>query len=207
LIEGSGTADEPIANLTFSGLQFSYATWLGPSSSEGFSEIQAGYQVTRPDGYSRQALCQFVPNGTCPFAAWTQDPGNISLTYAHHVHFLNDDFFHLGAAALTLGNGAQDVEGCIFTDVASNGVQLGGVDLPLAPIDQFTARNRVTNNLFRLSARIIAEAFPSSSATHAITSSPITRSITFPTRPSQSDGADGPIKFASPGRRITQPAT
>ena len=151
LIEGSGTPDAPIANLTFSGLQFSYATWLGPSSNEGFSEIQANYQVTGPDGYSRQALCHLVPEGTCPYGAWTPEPGNLTFRYAHHVQFINDDFVHLGAAGLTLGDGAQDdtVEGCIFTDISGNGVQLGGVDLPLAPVDQFTARNRISNNLFR----------------------------------------------------------
>lgn len=151
LVEGDGTAAAPIDDITFSGLQFSYATWLGPSSPEGFSEIQANYQVTGSDGYSRQALCHFVPNGTCPFGAWTQAHGNISLSFAHHVRFINDDFIHLGAAALTLGDGAQNdlVEGCIFTDISGNGVQLGGVDTPLAPIKDFTANNRIENNLFR----------------------------------------------------------
>ena len=151
LVEGSGTATQPLDHVTFSGIEFAYATWLGPSSNEGFSEIQANYQVTGPDGYSRQALCHLVPDGTCPYAAWTQEPGNITLSYAHHVQFINDDFVHLGAAGLTLGDGAQDdiVERCIFTDISGNGVQLGGVDLPLAPIDQFTARNRIRNNLFR----------------------------------------------------------
>lgn len=151
LIEGKGTAAAPIDDITFSGLQFSYATWLGPSSNEGFSEIQANYQVTGPDGYSRQALCHFVPNGTCPFGAWTQAHANISLSFAHHVRFIDDDFIHLGAAALTLGHGAQNdsVEGCIFTDISGNGIQLGGVDTPLAPIKDFTANNRIENNLFR----------------------------------------------------------
>ncbi|HKR28089.1 MAG TPA: right-handed parallel beta-helix repeat-containing protein, partial [Acidobacteriaceae bacterium] len=151
LVEGSGTAAQPLDNVTFSGIEFAYATWLGPSSNEGFSEIQANYQVTGPDGYSRQALCHLVPDGTCPYAAWTQEPGNITLSYAHHVQFIDDEFVHLGAAGLTLGDGAQDdiVERCIFTDISGNGVQLGGVDLPLAPIDQFTARNRIRNNLFR----------------------------------------------------------
>lgn len=151
LVEGDGSAAAPIDNITFSGLQFSYATWLGPSSPEGFSEIQANYQVTGPDGYSRQALCHFVPNGTCPFGAWTQAHANISLSFAHRVRFIHDDFIHLGAAALTLGDGAQNdsVEGCIFTDISGNGVQLGGVDTPLAPIKDFTSNNRVENNLFR----------------------------------------------------------
>ena len=151
LVEGSGSASTPIDNITFSGLQFSYATWLAPSGPEGFSEIQANYQVTGPDGYSRQALCHLAPDGMCPYGAWTQAHGNISLSFAHHVQFLDDDFIHLGAAALTLGDGAQKdtVRGCIFTDVSGNGVQLGGVDTPLAPVDEFTADNRVENNLFR----------------------------------------------------------
>lgn len=151
LVEGAGTAAAPIENITFTGLQFSYATWLGPSSDEGFSEIQANYQVTGPDGYSRQALCHLVPNGACPYGAWTQIPGNISFSFAHHVRFMDDDFIHLGAAALTLGDGAQNdiVEGCIFTDISGNGLQLGGVDTPLASIAEFTANNRIENNLFR----------------------------------------------------------
>lgn len=151
LVEGAGTASAPIKDITFSGIQFSYATWLAPSGPDGFSEIQANYQVTGPDGYSRQALCNLVQNGMCPYGAWTQAHGNIDLSFAHHVQFLDDDFIHLGAAALTLGNGAQNdiVQGCIFTDVSGNGVQLGGVDTPLAPIAEFTSDNRIESNLFR----------------------------------------------------------
>lgn len=151
LVEGSGTASAPIDNIEFSGIQFAYSTWLGPSGPDGFSEIQANYQVTGPEGYSHQALCHLVPNGTCPYGAWTQIPGNLSLTHAHRVRFLNDDFIHLGAAALTLGDGAQNdlVQGCIFTDISGNGLQLGGVDQPLAPISEFTSSNRIEDNLFR----------------------------------------------------------
>jgi hypothetical protein len=151
LILGNGTANAPIDNVEFSGIQFSYATWLGPNGTDGFSEIQANYQVTGVDGYSRQALCHLVPDGSCPYGAWTQIPGNISLTHAHSIRFINDDFIHLGAAALTLGDGAQHdlVQGCIFTDISGNGLQLGGVDQPLAPISEFTANNDITNNLFR----------------------------------------------------------
>ena len=151
LVEAAGTAAAPIERVVFSGLQFSYATWLGPSSSEGFSEIQANYQVTGPDGYSRQGLCSLVPGGTCPYGAWTPAPGNLDLRFAHHIQFLNDAFVHLGAAGLSLGDGAQNdvVEGCIFADISGNGLELGGVDTPLAPIAEFTAGNRIENNLFR----------------------------------------------------------
>ena len=151
LVEASGTAADPIHNIVFRGIQFSYATWLGPSGPNGFSEIQANYQVTGPDGYSRQALCHLVPNGTCPFGAWTPAPGNLEFHYAHHIQFLNDDFVHLGAAGLSLGDGSQYdvVQGCLFADISGNGLDLGGVDQPLAPIAAFTSGNRILDNLFR----------------------------------------------------------
>ena len=151
LIEADGSAAAPVDHVVFSGLQFSYATWLGPSSNEGFSEIQANYQVTGPDGYSRQALCILVPNGTCPYGAWTPAPGNLDLRFAHNIQFLNDAFLHLGAAGLSLGDGAQSnlVQGCIFADISGNGLELGGVDAPLASIAEFTSGNRIENNLFR----------------------------------------------------------
>jgi hypothetical protein len=151
LVEADGSASAPVQHIVFSGLQFSYATWLGPSSNEGFSEIQANYQVTGPEGYSRQALCSLVPEGTCPYGAWTPEPGNLDLRFAHNVQFVNDDFIHLGAAGLSLGDGAQDdvVEDCIFADISGNGLELGGVDTPLAPIPEFTSDNHIENNIFR----------------------------------------------------------
>ncbi len=151
LVEGNGTAADPVQNIVIRGIQFSYATWLGPSGPNGFSEIQANYQVTGPDGYSRQALCHFVPNGACPFGAWTPAPGNLEFHYAHHLQFLNDDFVHLGAAGLSLGDGAQDdlVQGCLFADISGNGLDLGGVDQPLAAVAEFTSGNHIDDNLFR----------------------------------------------------------
>jgi Right handed beta helix region/Fibronectin type III domain/Protein of unknown function (DUF1565) len=150
LIEARGTAADPVHNIAFSGIQFSYATWLGPNGPDGFSEIQAGYQVTGQDGYSKQGLCTLVPGGTCPYGAWTKEPANVSLRFAHHIRFTHDAFVHLGAAGLDLGEGAQDdmVEGSVFTDISGNGVELAGVDKPLAPDAEFAIGNRIENNLF-----------------------------------------------------------
>ncbi|HZR41306.1 MAG TPA: hypothetical protein VFB12_14380, partial [Ktedonobacteraceae bacterium] len=109
LISGNGTPSAPIHNLVFDGIQFSYATWLGPNTGDGFSEIQANYQVTGPNGWQVQGLCNLPPTpGTCPYAAWTQIPGNISFTYDQNIQFINDAFVHLGAAGLALGNGSQN---------------------------------------------------------------------------------------------------
>ncbi len=151
LVTGTGSPAQPIHNITFQGIQFSYATWPGSSSKEGFSEIQANYRVTGPDGYSKQALCDLVPGGTCPFGAWTPLAGNISFDWDHEIVFRNDAFVHLGAAGLHLGSGSQKdtVEGCLFTDISGNGLELAEVNAPLAPDPEFAADNKVENNLFR----------------------------------------------------------
>ena len=151
LVKVAGTATERVHDISFSGIGFAYATWLGPSGSNGFSEIQANYQVTGKDGYSKQALCTLVPDGECPYGDWTKTPGNVSVDFGKNIQFLNDVFVNLGAAGLDLASGTQNsmVEGCVFTDISGNGLQLGGVAAPLAPVADFTSGNHIENNLFR----------------------------------------------------------
>ena len=148
LISGQGTESARIHNIIFKGLQFSYATWLYPSSPEGFSEIQANYMVTGPNGYATQGLGDLVPNGQKPFGAWTKTSGNVVFDYDYQIQFLGDDFVHLGGAGLELGDGSQGdlVEGNVFTDVSANGIELGGVDLPEGNDMEVTRDNRILNN-------------------------------------------------------------
>jgi len=149
LISGNGTPSAPIHNLVFDGIQFSYATWLGPNTGDGFSEIQANYQVTGPNGWQVQGLCNLPPTpGTCPYAAWTQIPGNISFTYDQNIQFINDAFVHLGAAGLALGNGSQNdlVKGSVFTDISGNGIELGNVNMPTATGSDQTLGNTIADN-------------------------------------------------------------
>jgi hypothetical protein len=157
LVTGGGTASAPLHNVVFSGIQFSYATWLGPQfhtqgTSDGFSEIQANYQVTGAKGAASQGLCHVPPSsynlGACPYGAWTQIPGNVSLTYDQNIQFTGDAFVHLGAAGLALGDGSQNdvVKGDVVTDVSGNGIQLGNVDMPTATGASQTSGNSVTDN-------------------------------------------------------------
>jgi hypothetical protein len=142
LIDANGLHD-----VAFRGLEFSYATWLTPSSPEGFSEIQAGYTITGKTGYATQGLCQFVAGGTCPYASWTKEPGNVSVT-GQRVEFSDDVFAHLGAAGLEFGTGTKDsaVRGSVFTDISGNGVEVGGVDQPQADDADTTRGNTVEDN-------------------------------------------------------------
>jgi hypothetical protein len=154
LVSGWGTQSAPVHNIIFSGIQFSYATWLQPSTPEGFSEIQANYTITGPDGYATQGLCQFATGGTCPYGDWTQQPGNVDFGYDQDVQFRSDDFTHLGAAGLRLGDGSQrdTVQGDIFTDISGNGMELGGVDdpEPTAAVQDTTGNQILDNHFYAL---------------------------------------------------------
>ncbi|MEV6009331.1 fibronectin type III domain-containing protein [Streptomyces sp. NPDC051976] len=149
LVDGRGTAAAPVHDLAFRGLRFSYATWLTPSSPEGFSEIQAGYTISGSTGYATEGLCGFISGGTCPFGAWTKEPGNVSVGYGHDLDFTDDVFTHLGAAGLDLGDGTQNaaVRGSVFTDISGNGLEIGGVDKALPTDDADVTRGvQVTDN-------------------------------------------------------------
>ncbi|HUB23867.1 MAG TPA: fibronectin type III domain-containing protein [Tepidisphaeraceae bacterium] len=150
LVSGNGTEQNPIHNIVFRGLQFSYATWLYPSTPEGFSEIQANFMVTGPDGYDKQGLGDLAPGGMQPFGAWTPTPGNLAFSYDRQIRFERDAFVHLGGAGLALGDGSQgdSVVGCVFTDISANGLELGNVDLPEFTADQATTDNTIANNYF-----------------------------------------------------------
>ncbi|HEX6527769.1 MAG TPA: fibronectin type III domain-containing protein [Streptosporangiaceae bacterium] len=142
---------QDVHNVVFRGIQFSYATWLAPSTPEGFSEIQANYTITGPNGYATQGLCQFIAGGTCPYGNWTQEPGNVNFQSDTNVRWLNDTFTHLGAAGLRLGDGSRNdtVQGSVFTDISGNGVELGGVDdpMPATPAER-TSGNQILDSHF-----------------------------------------------------------
>ncbi len=148
LVSGRGSASAPIHDITFSGLQFSYATWLRPAGGDGLSEVQATVSLTGTGAGNTQGLCTNVDGGTCPYGAWTVTPGNVSFSYARNLQFLGDGFVHLGATGLDLGNGTQNttVKGSVFTDISGNGIQLGGLNLPTASSANRTSRNTIADN-------------------------------------------------------------
>jgi hypothetical protein len=138
LVTGGGTAMSPLHNVVFHGIQFSYATWMGASSSNGFSEVQANYLVWGTAG----------PTAGNAEYSWFQIPGNVSLTYAQNIQFTNDAFVHLGAAGLALGNGAQNclVQGNVVTDTSGSAIELGNDDMRNATGADQTLGNTISDN-------------------------------------------------------------
>jgi hypothetical protein len=158
LVEGAGTKREPVKNITFSNLRFSYATWMQPNTPDGFSEQQSGFTITGKRGYATQGLCGVVPHGTCPYGAWTKEPGNVQFSYDQNLSFINDRFVHLGAAGLNLDNGSQNdaVIDSVFTDISGNGIEAGNVNMPDATGSSQTTGIAITNNhLYSLPAEYI----------------------------------------------------
>jgi hypothetical protein len=155
LVSAVGTASKPVHDVTFAGIRFAYATWLTPSTGEGFSEIQANYLVTGSGGYATQGLCDRVPGGTCPYGNWTRIHANLVFGFAQHITLDGDEFVHLGGAGIDFGDGTQNsvVRGSVFTDVSGNGMMVGGVGIVNPSAAQATIGNQVVDNhLFNLPA-------------------------------------------------------
>jgi hypothetical protein len=120
LIRGEGSTRKPIEHVEFRGLTFSYATWLQPSSDNGYVSDQGGFHLLG-SGHEPNVI------GHDPHNAPT--PGNVSFGFARDVRFVNDRFRHLGAVGLALGTGSQHalVRGSTFADVGSSAIQLSGI--------------------------------------------------------------------------------
>jgi hypothetical protein len=125
LLQGAGSLAEPVHDITFTGLQFSYATWNAPSSSTGFADVQSNLHRT---GANNQGLCTFsTPAGSCPWGALTQPLANVDFTAASNITISGNRFADLGGAGLSFKyGGSHDViEGNEFTQIASTALSLG----------------------------------------------------------------------------------
>src|SRR5260370_35346633 len=80
LLTPSSTANNPLHDVTFSGITFAYTTWRQPSSNDGFPDMQGTMYIEGPNGSTTQGLCQYVsPAGTCPFASGSRPPAPVDL--------------------------------------------------------------------------------------------------------------------------------
>lgn len=120
LLDVRGTATRPVRGLRVHGLTFTGATWLRPSTNEGYAADQSGMTLT---GRGNR------PNLVGHVERPTRTPGAVRLAYTRGATVTRSTFRHLGAVALDFGTGSQDarVEGNRFADISSAAIQLGGV--------------------------------------------------------------------------------
>lgn len=174
---------EPIRNLTFRDIQFSYTSWLGPLSNRGYASQQSGtFLADASPDYPKDSL-QSCKWGCRAFETmrneWSQMPAAIQVARADNIAFDRDIFAHLGQIALGIGNdedanasniglGAQNiaVTSNLFTDLAAGAIVVGGVrraahhpaEQALVNRDILIANNRVhtVSQEFRDNAAILS---------------------------------------------------
>jgi chitodextrinase len=147
LVNVTGTLTDPVRDVRFDGITFSYSTWLAPSSDDGVVEGQAGFRIV---GTGHPDFDETRPH-------WQKTPAAVNVGYSRDVAFTNSTFTHLGAVGLNLNTGAQGtvVRGNIVRDVAATGIQVGGTDVVDHHPDDvraITKDNLVSNNLITKAA-------------------------------------------------------
>lgn len=118
LVHIEGTLDNPTSYITFRDIAFEHTTWMRPTD-EGHVALQAGQWLY--DAYSQQTA-------TANNVAWVGRPAAaISVQNASNITFEECRFSHMGSTAVDFVRGTSNtyVRGCLFTDIAGNGV-LGG---------------------------------------------------------------------------------
>jgi hypothetical protein len=144
LVEVAGTLDSPVANIIFDGITFSYTTWMRPST-HGHVPLQSGMYLL--DAY------KLIPPGVpgnqnlgLENQAWIgRPPAAVQLIGVKNTGFVNCRFEHLGSCGLDYicGTYRDIIRGCVFRDIAGNGIQSGRFSdpevethLPYNPEDQ-----------------------------------------------------------------------
>ncbi|MGH8226014.1 MAG: right-handed parallel beta-helix repeat-containing protein [Gammaproteobacteria bacterium] len=133
LVEVVGTPSDPVTDISFKGLQFSYATWMGPNPAtwQGPESATAPASTNGYVGDQSGNLLEgggYAPNVIGHQKIVYKTPGNVTLRYARHITFDGDTFKHLGAVALELDTGSQDnqIVNNTFTDISSSAIEVGG---------------------------------------------------------------------------------
>lgn len=157
LMQVTGTPDEPVKDVTFEGITFSYATWMRPSVS-GHAPLQAGMYMT--EAYKLRPKMD-RPNGDHKLdnQGWVGRPAAaVSLNCAENVSFTKCTFEHNASTGLDyhLYIKGGTVDRCTFRDIGGNGILAGGFSpegfeahKPYDPADRriiCTGLN-ITNNL------------------------------------------------------------
>lgn len=126
LVQVEGTPERPVTNIRFEGINFNYTTWMRPSE-KGHVPLQAGMYML--DAYTLKPE-QYRDDNNHPLdnQGWIgRPPAAVQVQGAQYISFNNCSFEHLGSCGIDFIRAAQNtkVEGCLFRDIAGNGLQTG----------------------------------------------------------------------------------
>ena len=158
LVQVEGTLDRPVQHVTFRNVSFQYTTWTRPSE-KGHVPLQAGMYLT--DGYQiTPKMVRNYQNHLLDNQGWLGRPAAaVQVSGAQEISFLNCSFEHLGSTGVDYVYGVKGgkVEGCLFRDIAGNGLLAGSFSpashethLPYDPTDarELCSYQTISNNYF-----------------------------------------------------------
>ena len=110
---------EGARDLSFVGLRFEHATWLGAGEADGYVEQQTGCG-TKGMNFSANSDCAH------DFYWSFKSPGNVLVADAANVSFVSCEFTRLGGFGLDFSRTTGCVvDGCYFHDISGSAVQIG----------------------------------------------------------------------------------
>lgn len=156
LVNIEGTLDRPVENVRIENIAFEYTTWMRPSLY-GHVPLQAGMYMT--DGYKINPKMIRKQNHKLDNQGWLGRPAAaVTVSGADNIDFIGCRFEHLGSSGLDYVSGTKGglVEGCLFRDIAGNGIVVGSFSpashethLPYDPADgrEVCSGLTIANNL------------------------------------------------------------
>jgi hypothetical protein len=178
-----GTYERPLRDLSFRGIRFSYTSWMGPSSNEGYAAQQSGAFLTGVSPARPKDAIQSCRWGCVEFETrrndWQQMPAAVQVSAAERVVFDRVIFAHLGQIALGIGNNADahatgiglgargiQVTRSVFNDLAGGAILAGGIsrdahhpsDIRMANRDILISNNRIktVSQIYRDNSAILS---------------------------------------------------
>ena len=107
-----------VTGVTYEGVGFEHATWMGPSTNLGFVDVQAGFCLTCPRG---------TESGGGTAACHRETPAALQFHQVSKVSFTGCRFAHLGSNGISFSKGSHgnSVSRCHFSDISASAVAIG----------------------------------------------------------------------------------
>ena len=116
------------SHVTFEGLRFEYATWLGAGGPDGYVEQQSGCGTVGSNKHNSDCTTEWDYLWSVALA-----PGAISLADSSSISFVGCEVAHVGGVGIELTRSTHClIDGCSLYDVSGNGIQVGQFADPLA---------------------------------------------------------------------------
>ncbi|WP_207514160.1 right-handed parallel beta-helix repeat-containing protein [Longitalea luteola] len=155
IVRVEGTIDNPVAHVSFKGIDFKYTTWLRPSQA-GHVPLQAGMYLL--DAYKLKIPGTPDKRGLENQGWIGRQPAGVELQYVRNTGFERCNFSHMAATGLDYIKGTQydTIIGCTFRDIGGTAIQAGyfsdpafETHLPYNPADSRELCRKLTiNNCF-----------------------------------------------------------